>query len=78
MNEKENHKQQINVNYTNILDFDGDETNKIEIFQEKVKKMFLEKEKNKLKKRNYNKINSDDLKPDENDILKISNKFKNI
>ena len=78
MNDKENQKQQINVNYTNILDFDGDETNKIEIFQEKVKKMFLEKEKNKIKKRNNNRKNSGDLKPDENDILKISNKFKNI
>ena len=79
MNDKEIQKEQINVNYTNILDFDGDEINKIEIFQEKVKKMFLEKEKNKLKnKNNNNKISPGKLKPYENDILKISNKFKNI
>ena len=51
----------LNINHNSILETEDNKstTNEIEIFQEKVKKIFLEKEKNKLKNKSIKQILSD-------------------
>ena len=54
----------LNINHNSILETEDNKstTNEIEIFQEKVKKIFLEKEKNKLKNKSIKQILSDNSK----------------
>ena len=71
----------LNINHNSILETEDNKstTNEIEIFQEKVKKIFLEKEKNKLKNKSIKQILSDNSKKkNEKNAALSSNGLKNI
>ena len=75
-------KNMLNKNIINILDSEGNKTeeNEIVMFQEKIKKMYLDKEKakNNLKKEINKEQIPQNLKYENTEIFGISKTFKNI